>query len=100
MSDFIKRLEKLQESRTNFVTKKNQLEASIGIYEEELAKAKTELEEQGISYDTIAELEQEIIETEQYLEEKISRLESNLIPTTPTPPTPSSSEIDLSVVDL
>lgn len=76
MSDFIKRLDILKEKKTKFVEEKNRLEASISIHEEAMNTLKQTLEDNGLSYDSLEELEQEIQEREQSLESKLSNLES------------------------
>lgn len=86
MSDFIQRLQKLDETRKGYVDEKNRLEATIAIQEESLKEIRNELQQKGISYDTIEELEADIKEREEYLDSKIKTLE-NIALTTSVPQT-------------
>lgn len=76
MSDFIQRLQKLDETRKGYVDEKNRLEATIAIQEDSLKEIRNELQQKGISYDSIEELEADIKEREEYLDSKIKTLEN------------------------
>ncbi len=79
MTDFIQRLQKLEETRKQYIAEKNRLEASISIQEEMLNEFKKDLESKGIEYDSLDELQADILEREQVLEEKVSNIENRTI---------------------
>lgn len=93
MSNFIQRLEVLKNKQAEQIAEKNKLEAMISVKKDALKELKEELQEKGLSYDDISELESEIREREEYLEKKIIKLESSvdnnasLISATQTSPT-------------
>ena len=76
MTDFIQRLQKLEETRKQYIAEKNRLEASISIQEELLNEFKKDLEAKGIVYDSLDELQADILEREKVLEEKVSNIEN------------------------
>lgn len=75
MTDFIQRLQKLEETRKGFIAEKNKLEATIAVQEEAISEIRNQLSSKGITYENIQELEEDIQERERYLEQKISNLE-------------------------
>lgn len=99
MSDFIQRLQKLEEARKQHIAEKNRLEASISVQEEMLNEFKKELEEKGIVYESLEELQEEIVEREQVLEEKVSNIENrtNISEQEPVQPPQTSSNFDLDI---
>lgn len=99
MSDFIQRLQKLEEARKQHIAEKNRLEASISVQEEMLNEFKKELEEKGIVYESLEELQEEIAEREQVLEEKVSNIENrtNISEQEPVQPPQTSSNFDLDI---
>lgn len=99
MSDFIQRLQKLEEARKQHIAEKNRLEASISVQEEMLNEFKKELEEKGIVYESLEELQEEITEREQVLEEKVSNIENrtSISEQEPVQPSQTSSDFDLDI---
>lgn len=101
MSDFIQRLQKLEEARKQHIAEKNRLEASISVQEEMLNEFKKELEEKGIVYESLEELQEEIAEREQVLEEKVSNIENRTAISEQEPvrvqPSQTSSDFDLDI---
>lgn len=76
MADFIQRLNELNKKKAKFLEEKNRLEATIDIYEKNIKETESRLEDLGITFESLSDIDSEIREREQYLEEKITSLES------------------------
>lgn len=75
MSNFIQRLEKLQQMKDSLNSEKQKLEISIQMQEEQLTLLKQQIADKGIDLNGISDLGQEIKDRELSLENKISAME-------------------------
>lgn len=77
MSNFVARLQALENARTQQTAEKNRLEATVNILEKNLQEFEKNLLDKGIDVSEIDDIDLEIANMEQFLEEKLSRLEKS-----------------------